>query len=451
MSVRMFARVLPALAFAVSCASANAAGTDKWHLRTLANLCSGFCSPGNSAPNGPLVTDANGNWYGSTAGGGVRGNGSVYELHRDPGQTKWRFRTIYNFCALNACADGGFPRGGVIVATDGNLYGTTTGGGSFGAGTFYRLTPNNNRKNWIIRVLYNFCSRNSACTDGGRPGGLTYRGAAAGLPYDFSGPLYGTTELFGGHGRGTVFHLRAGPAHQNWEERVLYRFCKSSGCPDGGGGEPLLLEPDGNLVGVTLGTNVNTNGLVYRLSPSADSRQWTQTILYTFCSQANCADGFDPDGGLVEDAAGDLFGVTAAGGNNNADCAGSTCGVVYEIAADGTESTLYRFCAHEKCRAGGIPVGALTLDGAGNLYGVTALGGKHFDASEHIAGGTVFELSGSSLKTLHAFCAQANCADGEVPATAVSMDSFGDLFGATEEGGIGNGGTVYELKPPAAP
>jgi uncharacterized repeat protein (TIGR03803 family) len=405
----------------------SSAQAGHWDFRTLAVISDGF------EPNGPLVSDAGGNWFGTTRRGGAHGDyGTVYEVYRESGKTKWQYRTIYSFCALSNCLDGASPWTGVVVATDGSLYGTTYAGGSTGKGTFYRLTPTVNEESWSIRTLHNFCSENSVCTDGGEPvGGLTYKGATAGLPYDFSSPLYGTTE-FGANSCGLAFQLRTGKGHQYWDEKVLYRFrVENNGCRENVSGWPLFLDSGGNLLGATS----CCGDIIYRLSPSAGQRLWKETILYDFAD----SDAGYPTGGVVEDAAGNLFGV-GHGGNFSYDCdppdSGDVCGTLYEVAADGTERTLYRFCSLEHCADGNYPTGSLALDLAGNIYGVTEL-----SYGQYCCSGTVFEWSGSGFHTLHAFC-DPDCSFGAEPTTGPTLDSAGNLIGATS-----NGASVYRIKP----
>lgn len=416
-----------------------------WRLRKLASLCSdfGYYCLTSASPMGPLAIGPEGDRFGITGEGGIHFGGSAFRLYRDAGEDKWHFHTIYNFCALANCADGSFPVG-IVAATDGNLYGVAADGGSAGKGTFFRLSPNKSGKNWILTTLYNFCSRNSNCSDGGGPtGGLTYKGAAAALPYDFSTPLYGvTTEV--GHGIGAAYALQQLHAGQ-WKEKVLYRFCKSAfGCDDGDIRSALLLDSAGNLEGTAYSGGDSGGGLAFKLSPSADGRRWTQTILYNFCSQTGCTDGAYPNGGLVEDASGNLFGVTELGGNLS-QCNSQGCGVLYEITPDGAESTLYRFCSLENCIDGSNPSGTLFLDAFGNLYGTASTGGKY--RNDTYGGGAVFRFAALSLTTLRSFCAKPKCPEGEDPSNGVIMDAAGDLFGTTVFGGSANMGTVFELDP----
>jgi uncharacterized repeat protein (TIGR03803 family) len=166
---------------------------------------------------------------------------------------------------------------------------------------------------------------------------------------------------------------------------------------------------------------------------------WTGTLLYSFCAQTACTDGMEPFGGLTFDASGNLYGTTRSGGAN----AGGT---VFELthAANGwSESVLYSFCARTLCEDGTDPQTSVILDSAGNLYGTTAEGGRPHS-------GTVFKLTptgnGSWVwKLLYAF---AGGADGKGP-TSLILGTSGDLYGTAVAAGEGDDGTVFELSPTA--
>jgi uncharacterized repeat protein (TIGR03803 family) len=223
-----------------------------------------------------------------------------------------------------------------------------------------------------------------------------------------------------------------------WSERVLYDFCAKSACADGA--DPafdLLLDASGNLFGVTAdGGAGGKPGIVFKLSPVPGSI-WKETVLHTFCSAADCADGQSPSGGLVMDAAGNLFGVTAFGGN--AQCRGGLgCGVLYEITADGQQSVVHAFCSQNNCTDGELPTGRLTMDAAGSLYGTTSVGGAH-------QGGTVFLLNGGGHRVVFDFCSGL-CRAGPGPLDGVILDPDGNLLGAAG-GGKTRSGVAYQLTP----
>jgi uncharacterized repeat protein (TIGR03803 family) len=164
-------------------------------------------------------------------------------------------------------------------------------------------------------------------------------------------------------------------------EQVLYKFCQQSdrdhNCLDGAEPRGLIADGAGNLYGVTYYGGSQSFGAVFKLAPTATG--WTESLIHSFCTPASCADGAYPTGGLIMDAAGDLYGTTDGGGNHN-------YGVVFKLTPGSTgwtETVLYSFRSQSNCADGAFPSG-LVMDGAGNLYGITV---GPFD------GGMVFELT----------------------------------------------------------
>jgi|HubBroStandDraft_4_1064222.scaffolds.fasta_scaffold28532_1 uncharacterized repeat protein (TIGR03803 family) len=289
------------------------------------------------------------------------------------------------------------------------------------------------------QVLYRFCSQTN-CVDGKNP--------AAALIMDGGGNLYGTTVSGGANNGGAVFKLT--PIATGWTYNVLYSFCSKALCADGGTPHAgLIMDGTGNLYGTTTGggPNQSTSGLVFKLVPSGNG--WTETVLYSFCTQSNCTDGAQPYGTLIMDAAGNLYGTTAAGGNRNSACSANGCGTVFELSptvSGWTEKVLYRFCSQSNCADGVQPLAGVAMDGVGNLYGTTFSGGS--------TAGVIFELmpSGSSWteKLLHAFGSSAS--DGDSPQANLIIDGAGNLYGTTFNGGgsgfgtcAGSCGAVFEL------
>ena len=374
-----------------------------------------FCSQTNcldgAFPNSPLVIDGAGNLYGTSQYGGNQDNGLVFKL--TPTGTGWSETVLYYFCLLSSCTDGRYPIAGLIIDAAGNLYGTTGSGGSHGYGTVFKLAPNGT--SWTETVLYSFCPQTN-CPDGAFP--------EAPLIMDAAGNLYGTTVDGGGHGYGTVFKLA--PSGTSWTETVLYSFCPQTNCPDGQYPHtPVIIDGAGNLYGTTVGGGSQNYGVVYKLTPSGTS--WTQTVLYNFCVQNSCVDGKYPQGGLVIDAAGNLYGTASGGGLYNS-------GAVFKLAPGSTgwtESLLYSFCLQLNCSDGIYP-DSLIMDAAGNMYGTTLHDGTY-------GYGLVFKLApgstGYTETVLYTFCSQSNCPDGRNPNGALIMDGAGNLYGATETGG----------------
>lgn len=364
-------------------------------------------------PNGNLVRDKMGNLYGTTALGGNQGTncplgcGTVYRLDTKTGTETvlYRFRTSIH-------GDGSQPSGGLVMDETGNLYGTTPRGGNVACdcGTVFKLDPTIGTET----VLYRF----TGGADGGFP--------ASGLLPDGAGNLYGTT-YYGGNGCpggcGTVFKVDAAGI-----ETVLYSF---SGGTDGAGPNALARDQVGNFYGTTsIGGNLSCNpgggcGTVFKLVPNSD-RSWTESVLHSFTGTADL-DGIFPEGGLVLDAGGNLYGTTPGGGL----C--FQCGTVFKLdPTTGTETVLYLFTGGVD---GGFPFAGLVLDLRGNLYGTTSSGGN-------VNFGTVFKVDPTGKETiLHSF---HRFRDGGDPHGGLLRDSM-VLYGTTIGGGTNKNGTVFRL------
>ena len=337
-------------------------------------------------------------------------------------------------------ANGMYPYGPVIFDQSGNLYGMTAFGSAYEGGNVYELshTPEGH---WKETVLYTFCP-NWNCESGI----LAY----GGLVFDTAGNLYGVALGGGAYNSGVVFELSPN-LDGSWTESVLHDF---GGAGDGIAPEceTLLLDSAGNLYGTTaIGGSGSCDldgypgcGTVFELSPGQGGI-WNEKILYSF--QNNGKDGNYPYAGLIADNSGNLYGTTSGGGLSSRHCFNRTCGVVFKLSpnADGnwTETILHSFGG----RDGESPTAGLTIDAAGNLYGVTALGGR-YDCSPPYGCGTVFELTpdgnGSwTEKVLRAFY------KGRYPRGAVILDPSGNIYGTTWVGGrhYDQMGTVFELSP----
>jgi uncharacterized repeat protein (TIGR03803 family) len=273
---------------------------------------------------------------------------------------------------------------------------------------------------------------------------------AGGLIADAEGNLFGTTQQGGAHGDGTVFEIRKTRRGYAGTPTILVSFCSLANCADGAlPFAGLIADAEGNLFGTTALGGTNKGGTVFEIAKTHRGYASTPTTLVSFCSLANCADGSVPSGGLIADADGNLFGTTAGGG------AGNNGGTVFEIAKThrgyaGTPTTLVSFCSLANCADGAVPLAALLADADGNLFGTTANGGAGNN------GGTVFEIAkthrgyAGTPTTLVSFCLLANCADGRVLQAALIADANGNLFGTTNLGGANgngtsNGGTVFEI------
>jgi uncharacterized repeat protein (TIGR03803 family) len=242
-----------------------------------------------SQPLAGLVQATNGDFYGTTNMGGSKGYGVIFKITPSGALT-----TLHSFCSRSGCTDGANPFATLVQGIDGNLYGTTLGGGSAkGFGTVFKITPSG-----TLTTLHSFCAQ-SGCPDGQFP--------QTGLVQATNGNLYGTTISGGAYGNGTIFKITT-----SGMLTTLYSVCSQSGCPDGNyliAG--LIQATDGNLYGMMDVGGANGAGTIFKVTLSG-----TLTTLYNFCSQSGCPDGQYPGGGLVQATDGILYGTTADGGAN---------------------------------------------------------------------------------------------------------------------------------------
>lgn len=261
----------------------------------------------------------------------------------------------------------------------------------------------------------------------------------------------------------TLLLLALPPAHAQ-TEIVLYNFCSQLNCVDGDDSASSLM-PDGagNFYGTTQLGGAHEYGAVFELSPNGFVG-YNETVLFSFCSLQNCADGSDPTSNVIFDSAGNLYGTTCSGGANGQGVVASACGngsngygVVFGLSPElggncpsrsnsgngWCETVLYSFMSNPD---GANPNSKLTWDPQGNLYGTTYGGGS--------GKGTVYELSpngkgGWNESVLYSFCSQPGCADGSYPNGLVQATN-GNFYGTTESGGAYSAGTVFELSPQPA-
>ena len=321
---------------------------------------------GAQSPIAGLLQAADGDFYGTTQEGGANSSGAIFKF--TPSGT---LTTLYSFCSRTACADGEFPSAGLIQATDGNFYGTTSGGGAGNHGTIYKITPSG------LTTLHSF---------NGADGAYPY----AGLVQATNGDFYGTAT-FGEtynesctEGCGTVFRISPSGALT-----TLHSFCSLADCADGTLPYAGLVQAaDGNLYGTTAAGGARDGvGTVFKITSSG-----TLTTLYSFCTQVSCTDGDSPEGTLVQATDGNFYGTTKYGGANNS-------GTIFKITPSGKLTTLHAFCFQRGCVEHYYPVAGLVQATNGVLYGTTTDGGLY-------GVGTVFSLSvglGAFVKTLTIF------------------------------------------------
>jgi uncharacterized repeat protein (TIGR03803 family) len=303
-------------------------------------------------PDAGVTFDSAGNLYGMTVYGGANGGGTVFKL-APTGSGAYTESVLHSF---GSGTDGERPQAGVTLDSAGNIFGTTSLGGTNGTGTVFEITTDGSE-----RVLYDFGPTSG--TDGQQP--------YATVILDSAGAIYGTTISGGTAGGGTVYELT--PAGDGtYTESVLHRFGSSAG--DGQHPQAqisLILDAAGNLYGTTYVGGTNGTGTVFKLTPSGE-----ETVLYSFGGTSS-TDGQDPDAIVTFDSAGNLYGTTTNGGTNGT-------GTVFKLTPAGVETTLYNF-GPSTGTDGQNPHAEVVSDSAGNLYGTTLNGGAY-------GHGTVFKL-----------------------------------------------------------
>lgn len=331
-----------------------------------------------------------------------------------------RLTTLHRFCSVASqeCTQGNSPRASLVQGIDGNLYGTTWQGGTTDRGTAFEITPSG-----ALTTLYSFCAE-AGCADGENP--------AAAMVQDTNGNLYGIAEV-GGFGGASIFKVTP-----NGTLTTLFSwYCGLVRCPAGGDSRgPLVQAANGELYGTTFESEgtVDGGGTIFEITKSG------LTTLYGFsCDQSGCLNGAGPTGGLLQVADGDLYGTTAVFGGAYGE------GTVFKVSPSGALTTLYSFCAQTGCPDGSWPTGGLVQGSDGDFYGTTEYGGA-FGTNNY--GGTVFKITPSGeLTTLHSFCAETECADGETPMAGLVRATDGALYGTTLYGGAYYGGTVFRITP----
>jgi uncharacterized repeat protein (TIGR03803 family) len=409
-----------------------------------------------AGPYGGVVIDSSGNLYGATNNGGagqctyygtVVGCGTVFEFSTEAGAG--RYKILHNFQENGK--DGYSPVASVTLDSAGNLYGTTSYGGSglcsngfsvTGCGTVFELSPKAGG-GWSYKILHSF---RATSPDGSYPEGN--------ITVDSAGHLYGTTFGGGAYGYGTVFEL-APASGGGWTYKVLHSFNNDgvdgyySNAQTIGyilyTGSTLALDASGNLYGVTDWGGANNYGSVFKLTRSSGG-VWTEAVVYNF----DYTDGANPTGALTFDASGNLYGTTVYGNLANS-------GTVYELTPGSWSLTqLHYFTC---CSDGYAPQAGVTFDASGNLYGTTVWGGSQ--ACGPLGCGSVFELTPASgglwTETLPETFSNI-ATNGANPVGGLAIDAAGHIFGTTLDGGTGECynydgqpvdtcGTVFEIRP----
>ena len=406
--------------------------------------------PDGVYPEAGVVLDAAGTLYGTTYYGGSGGDGTVYKVDAAGRETILYSFTggadgsypqtalirdaagvLYGTCegvvyrvdapghetvlyTFTGGLDGGNANSGLIRDSSGNLYGTATNGGTANLGVVYKVDKSHNET-----VLHNF----TGTPDGSYP--------FTGMVRDSAGNLYGTTQLGGAANLGAVYKLDT-----SGHESVLYSFPgpADGSLPDAG----VTADSSGNLYGTTYNGGPANAGVVYKLDTTGH-----ETLVYTFMGGT---DGSNPYAGVTRCPDGNLYGTTFFGGAAN-------MGIVYEVDTAGHYSLLHSFTGGAD---GGHPYAGVTCGTAGTLYGTTVFGGNTVacPAQSPLPGGcgVVFKLDAASQETasqetvLYTFMGGT---DGGYPDAGVILDSAGNLYGTTTNGGTDNCylgcGVVFKL------
>jgi uncharacterized repeat protein (TIGR03803 family) len=345
-----------------------------------------FTGPDGSLSSSTLTRGADFNFYGTTEAGGAFNLGTVFRM------TPSGVLTVLH--SFPGAPGGSAPRAGLVLARDGNFYGTTGVGGAFNLGTVFRMTPAG-----AVTIIHSF----GPAPDGANPRAAVIQAS--------DNNLYGTTENGGNRARGTLFGmtLSGAPVFQ-------YSF---SGAADGAHPKaPVVQARNGALYGTVYAGDVFTRGRVFQLAGT------TVTPVHTFLGGAN--DGSNPETGLIEGTDGFFYGTTHFGGAFDQ-------GTVFKMTPTGTVTVVKSFTGGGD---GANPDTALIQPHDGNFYGATRIGGAGY--------GTLFKMTPAGVvTTLHTFNGGSN---GANPGAALVEGAGGALYGTTVFGGQGTGhGVVYRL------
>jgi uncharacterized repeat protein (TIGR03803 family) len=374
--------------------------------QTFTTLAS-FNNANGSFSQAPLVQGFDGNLYGTTDDGGLKAGGTAFKI-----TLAGKLTLVHYFCSRTNCADGEVPESGLVPATNGDLYGITSSGGS---GCSYCGTVFEISSRGTLFTLHSFDG-----SDGLNPLGLMQAS---------NGDFYGTTSAGGSGSGGTIFRMTP-----TGTLMTLYNF-EDFNYPVAG----LVEGNDGNFYGTTITYASGGHGTIFKMTPDGGV-----TTLHSFSG----GDGSWPVAPLMEASNGHFYGTTAQGGPDSSICVSTGCGTVFEITPEGVLTTLHYFAGPD----GSSPSGALIQGSDGNLYGTTSGGGPS-NSSCYFGCGTIFQITPegkfTTLHTFHGF-------DGRYPYVALVQATDGNFYGTTYTGGTstsctGGCGTVFQLSRELSP
>jgi uncharacterized repeat protein (TIGR03803 family) len=376
------------------------------HAQIFSTLAS-FNNTNGSFSQSPLVQGFDGNLYGTTDDGGLKASGTAFKI-----TLAGKLSLVHYFCSRTNCADGEVPESGLVPATNGDLYGITSSGGSGCSycGTVFQISSTG-----TLFTLHSFDG-----SDGLNPLGLMQAS---------NGDFYGTTSTGGSGSGGTIFRMTP-----TGTLTTLYNF-EGFNYPVAG----LVEGTDGNFYGTTITYESDGHGMLFKMTSDG-----AVTTMRSFSG----ADGSWPVAPLMEASNGAFYGTTAEGGPASSICVSTGCGTVFEITAEGVLTTLHYFAGPD----GLSPSGALIQGTDGNLYGTTS-GGGPANSSCYFGCGAIFQITPrGKFTTLHTF----DGLDGRYPYVALVQATDGNFYGTTYTGGTstactGGCGTVFQLSMGLSP
>jgi uncharacterized repeat protein (TIGR03803 family) len=375
--------------------AARAQGFQEWTIGS-------FVGTNGATSYSGLTPDGFEGMYGTTAQGGAHNDGTVFHAYT----TVDHIVEIVTIATFNG-ANGSDPQGALVVDPSGDLWGTTAYGGAYNEGTVFEIPAGTDT---IVPVI----------SFDGSNGSYPF----SGLTLDRSGNMYGTTGTGGAHGDGTVFRIAGG----------THAFTSVASFNGTNGELPLsALTPDRNndLYGTTYIGGANNEGTVYKIEAGTDTITTVATL--------HGSNGACPEGGVVFDGSGNLYGTAYSGG-------ASDDGTIFKIAAGGSLlTTLATFDGSN----GQNPRGGLAVDSHGDLFGATSGGGAQFETT-YAAGmgapeGEVYEIPAGGATIEGIVALETNLGEPEVPYAGVAFDASGNLWGTSAQGGTSNDGTVFCL------
>lgn len=337
-----------------------------------------------SGPRGHLVIGADGNFYGATYAGGTNGYGTIFKM--TPAGTFTVLRS------LSSAADGANCYGSLVKGSDNNFYGTTNGGGTFGQGTIFKITPAGTYT--VLRQMNN--------ADGVH--------SQSDLIQAADGNFYGMAYSGGVNFSGTIFKITSTGTFT-----VLRSLVSADGINPYGN---LLQGTDGNFYGMTSGSGPNGGGTIFKITPTG-----TLTVLHAL---KTTTEGGNPRGSLVTGTDGNYYGLTNTG-------AGIFFGTLFKITPSGTFTLLSQF--NGASTEGNAPFETLVKGSDSAYYGTASSGGVYNY-------GTIFKICGGAISILHSF---NRAVDGAAPKGSLIQGTDNNFYGTASDGGTGSGGTIYKM------